>query len=75
MATKKNRQSYVVSNVGFQSVTSGRQSTSQGRYAGGRQGATQVNADGTKSQSYGGKMISRNQRYRDVRRALGMSAG
>lgn len=75
MATKKPRQSYVVNNTGFQSVTSGRQSTSQGRYAGGRQGATQVNADGTKSQSYGGKMISRNQRYRDVRRAFGLQAG
>ena len=75
MATKKNRQSYVVNNTGYQSVTSGRASTKAGRYSGGRQGATQVNADGTKSQSYGGKMISRNQRYRDVRRALGMSAG
>lgn len=58
--------------LGYQAFTSGKKGTADGRYAGARSGATQVNADGTKSASYGGKVISRQRRYKDVRIALGL---
>lgn len=68
---KSFKQSYTANGVGYQSATSGK----GGSYNGGRRGFTQVNADGTKKGSYGGRLISRNQQYRDIRAGLGLSAG
>lgn len=41
-------------------------------YRGGTQAATDAN---TGRLGYGGRMISRNRRYRDIRIAMGLSAG
>lgn len=70
------RQSYTVNNVGYQGRTSGRVGqTARGRFSGARAGATMVDTNGNKRASYSGRMITRNQRYRDLRKALGMTSG
>lgn len=69
------KQSYTVNGVGYQSATSGKRGTENGRFAGARRGFTSVSNSGAKAGSYGGRLISRQQQYRDVRTGLGLSAG
>ena len=69
------KQSYTVNGVGFQSATSGKRGTENGRFAGARRGFTSVGDNGAKAGSYGGRLIARAQQYRDVRAGLGLAAG
>lgn len=73
MATKTSKktgfkQSYVANNIGFQASSSGRvgQTTANGRLSGARQ------VGGFKE---GGRMVSRKEQYRGIRKAFGMAVG